>query len=166
MKQFKMGWSLFGVLLTFVLVVGCANTDNRNDLQDFPDIGIPVKNPNQVLKITIVEGISSLKNNNRIIFLVENLSQSIISIEPGKDVKIFKKLDSGWEPVQNMIDYNQAVWPVMPKGGEIPNVYPIDVYPGLKDISDPMILRIVVIGKSDNFLAPTTVSFVDTLVNP
>jgi hypothetical protein len=165
MKQ-KILWFPFLVMMT-IFVVGCGTVNNSNDLKDFPDIGTPVINPNQYLKINTPKAVSSLRKDNRIFLLIENLSQSIILIEPSKDVKIFRKLTSGWHSVQNNIDYNNAMWPVAVKGGDIPNVIPIDVYPGLNEISAPIILRVVVIGKPENLPDVTnTISYVDITVNP
>ena len=166
MKSSKIFWLSTLAIITF-FVSGCVNSNKTDSQEGFPEIGIPAKNLNQHLKITTPIVIPSFQKENRIDLLVENLSQSAIVVEPGVDVKIFKKSATSWEPVANNIDYNNSKWSVPVKGGDMPGIRVIDIYPNLNVFSDPIILRVVIIGKPENLPGVmNTVSYVDITVSP
>jgi hypothetical protein len=166
MKQKNIFWLLLLIIMIF-LGTGCSYAGESTGLQDFPDIGIPVKDLNQHLKINTPAVVPSFREEDRIVLVIENLTQSAIMIEPDQDVKIFKKSTSGWEPVSNEFNYNQAQWLVSVKGGDVPAIVPFGIYPGLYNLSEPTLLRVIVIGKPENLpKVAQTISYVDITVNP
>jgi len=165
-KHARTLWLSALVLMT-IMLTGCSNNAKTDELQGFPDIGIAVKNLNQHLKIITPSVVPSFRKVDWIDLKLENLSQSPILIDLGNGIKIFKKTPTGWEPVQNNINNNNTNSLIPVKGGDQPGFRIADIYPNLRNLSTPIILRVVVIGKPDNLPDVTnTISYVDITVNP
>ena len=125
-----------------------------------------MENVNMYLKVTAPVVTLSFKNDNQIILLLENLTQNHILINPAEDVKIYIKSTSGWERVNNNINYINTNANVPVQSSDLPVGKTLGIFPDLQG-NVPVTLRVIVIGRPENMLGVTNIiSYVDITVNP
>jgi hypothetical protein len=169
MKKYRKFTLLLIFLLQLFFSTNCSKTNSVTGNSDFPDIGIPIKNINSYLKIKHEKEYSISKDKPPFCVLVtaENISNSVITIEPDTDVKIFQKINSDWKSIQNNLNYNHRKWPIPIKGGDAPNIWPIDMCPELYDISKPTIFRVIITGVPENIYGvKKIISSTDITITP
>ncbi len=166
MNKYKGITLLSALLVLLFLGTSCNKTNGANDVSDFPDIGLPIKNVNSQLKIRQPKEFSISKDQCAFV-IVENITDSVITIEPEVDVKIFQKTGSEWKIIPNNLNYNGSKSSVPVKGGDLPNIRTVDMCPGLYKLSEPITLRIIITGTPKNIDGvQKAISFTDITVTP
>lgn len=134
------------ILLITILASSCSSPPANSD-DWLPNMEVPEKDFNTVVEI---ENFSDppryYKSGDMLAFVVRNRTSDNIVFENDFNVKIFKRINGGWEPVENKIIY--------PEGDEIlrdektyHSVLTLFVVPIMEGITEETTVRIAIIGE-------------------
>jgi hypothetical protein len=146
MKNVLLTNIFFGVLLLALSSCTSQITDNG----DFPKVNVPEKTMNTVIQIEeLPQFFNSNKNNTPITFHVKNLSNETISFPADTCILIFTKKGGNWLSVVNNMHYQSEIDYLPPFHQDPPGMV-IDIFPNIPNMTEPEIIRIVIIGYYNN----------------
>lgn len=134
--------SFFGLLI----LTSCTAPNGQNG-NLLPGIDLSEKTFNSKIVLENFPGEpSSYKVGDSLAFALLNRSSHAITFHNDFDVKIFKKLDTEWEPIDNNVDYPEGDR-ILPTRKIDPTGLVVFAIPDVGEIKAPTIVRIVVVGQ-------------------
>lgn len=152
---------LFVAISCIIIVTSCSGKH-----ETLPGTDIPLSDMNQQVEILPdTGGNPSAKNNDVIVVDVQNISSQRIIFPGDYGVKLFYKTDDEWVDVENrMLSPEHEM--VLPLATEFPPGGAFGVIPYIPELSQPVTLRIAVIGHLENNVQETVGAYVDIPLEP
>jgi hypothetical protein len=159
------------VLLLVMFFVGACGKSSQASVSKMPDIGIPIENANEKVKLSAPGGWNpdGFKLGRDVSIAVEVISNDRIAYDRTHGVRLFIGDNERWIEVENLMKYPDGYIILSPKVENPLNVSEISVAPNIPNGGKAVTLRIILVGhiyQNDEITDETTVAYIDVRLEP
>ncbi len=137
------------ILLITIIASSCSSQSANSD-DWLPNIELPEKDFNSMVEIeNFPDPPKYYKVGDTLAFIVRNRTSSNIVFENDFNVKIFKRINGRWEPVENKMSYPEGN-EILRDGKKYPPGLTLFVVPIMEGINEETTVRIAIIGEAES----------------
>lgn len=157
---------VYFLLIINVLVMNACTDQSKAIVEKLPGIDIPLTEFNTKFRLQAWSGEPQFyKAGDSLDFAIDNLSNETIYFSSDFGAKIFKKQNSGWEPVLNGMGYPE-VENILFTSAVNPTGLVLSVFPDTNELNTSAIYRIVAIGHVENKPNEQIGAYIDVRYEP
>jgi hypothetical protein len=154
------------VLITIILIIASACSGGKNETSDFPQVGLTENLMNKEMKIEdLPQFFNSFENDKGINLHLINLSNKTIIYPSDTKIRLFTKEDGIWKQVVNDIHGSIESNILLPTK-EFPPGQVISIVPRISNLTEPQIVRVIVIGHFENEADKLVGAYLDVMIKP
>lgn len=134
-----------------------------------PEIGIPANEMNTKIRISAPEGWNTYKTNDDISLDIKIISEEEIAFPSNYGARLFTRRNHEWIEIANLTHYPEGIFLLVPYDNKPFNIGATSVFPILSDPSEPITIRIILVGnvfKDGQVTDEVTAGYVDVDLKP